>query len=78
MMASSNKKWPKVMSSYHQNRHCGPCQKEQPQHTCILPFLQTISGCNVPNDSCLCRAHSKEAKQHRSDPEFIPKKVYIK
>ena len=33
MMASSDEKWPKVMSSHHRNKHCDPCflcQKEQP------------------------------------------------
>ena len=81
-MASSDEKWPKVMSSHHRNRHCGPCflcQKEQPRydHFCKLSggeqrFLEQHDGSDIRNDSCLCRAHSKEAKKQRSDPEFIP------
>ena len=35
-------------------------------------FLVHHYGSDIPNNSCLCRAHSKEAKQHRSDPEYNP------
>ena len=43
------------------------CQKDQPRydHFCKL------TG-DICSDNCLCQAHAKEAKQHRSDPEYVP------
>ena len=82
MMASSSKEWPKVMSIHHRDRECGPCflcKKKQPRydHFCSLSsgeqrFLQQHSESDIPVSSCLCRAHIKEAKRNRSDPEYIP------
>ncbi|SMN12415.1 hypothetical protein SPBRAN_865 [uncultured Candidatus Thioglobus sp.] len=81
-MASSSKEWPKVMSSHHRDRECGPCflcKKKQPRydHFCSLSsgeqrFLQQHLESDIPNSTCLCRAHIKEAKRNRSDPEYIP------
>ena len=35
-------------------------------------FLRQHFGSEIPNDSCICRAHRTEAKRHRSNPEYIP------
>ena len=82
IMATSSKVWPKVMSSVHQNRPCGPCflcKKEQPRYDHFSEltvgerrFLEQHFGSAIPNDSCLCRAHGKETKKYQSDPEYIP------
>ncbi len=70
------------MSSHHRHRYCGPCfvcGKQQPRydHYCALTcgeqrFFQQHIGSDIPDDSCLCRAHRTEAKRHRSDPEYVP------
>ena len=72
MMASFSKpEPPKVMSSYHRHRACG-CY----DHFCALSsgdkwFIKQHDS-DIPEDSCLCRAHRMEAKQHQCDPEYIP------
>ena len=67
----------------HQDRCCGPCficgkQQLRYDHFCILEdsvkkILQHYYGEKIPEDGCLCRSHQKEAKRHRSDPDYIPK-----
>ena len=82
-MASSKKPgWPKVTSTHHQSRSCGPCFVDSKwqthyDHFRVLTseeqrFLQRHTGGGIPDDSCLCRAHRKEAQRHQYDPEYIP------
>ena len=81
-MASSTREWPKVTSSHHRNRYCGPCvlcKKMQPRyyHYCSLTsseqsFLNKHHESTIANGSCICRSHVVEAKRQRSDPEYIP------
>ena len=47
-------------------------------HFCMLEesekkFLEHHHGKRIPDDGCICRPHSKEAKRHRSDTEYTPK-----
>lgn len=85
VMASSSKPaagWPKVTSSFHWNRCCGPCficGAWQPcyDHYCTLTngeqrFFQQHYGNSIPTDGCMCRAHRREAQRHRSNPEYVP------
>ena len=82
MTASSSKpEPPKVMSSYHRHRACGCfiCDKQQTRydHFRVLSngekrFIKQHAHSDIPEDSCLCRAHHMEAKHHQCDPEYIP------
>ena len=38
----------------------------------IKRFMKQHVGSDIPEDSCICRAHRREAKRHQSDPEHIP------
>ena len=84
-MARSREGLPKVMSSYHRNRCCSPSflwgnQQPRYDHFCILTngeqrFIKmhsSIRNDTLLDDSCRCRTHWREAKQHQSDPEYIP------
>ena len=72
-MASFSKKvWPKVMSS------CGPyfvCKKEQPRYDHFSKLIESeqefLMISEIPSNSCICHAHTREAKRHRSDPKYI-------
>ena len=37
-----------------------------------MQFLNHHSNSPIPGNSCLCRSHCREAKQHRVDPKYIP------
>ena len=79
---ANSKQWPKVMSSHHRSKPCGPCalcHKTQPRynHFCTLTigeqrFLRQHLHSDISSTSCICRSHTNEAKQHRSDPDYIP------
>ena len=83
-MASSSKP-AKVTSSYHRGRHCGPCfvgGKQQPRydHFCALTngekwFMKQHASSDIPEDSCICCAHRREAKRHQSDPEYRRREI---
>ena len=34
--------------------------------------MKQHASSDIPEDSCICRAHRREAKRHQSDPEYIP------
>ena len=74
-MASSSKPGcPKVMSSYHWGRHCGPyfvCVKQQPWYDHFKWLMKQHASSDIPEDCMWCAYHS-EAKRHQSDPEHIP------
>ena len=38
-------------------------------HKC---FYRSIMCTTIPGNSCLCRAHRREAQRHRLEPEYIP------
>ena len=79
---ANSKQWPKVMSSHHRSKPCGPCDlchKTQPRydHFCTLTigeqrFLRQHLDSDISSTGCICRSHTNEAKRHRSDPEYIP------
>ena len=79
---ANSKQWPKVMSNHHRSKPCGPCalcRKTQPRYDnfCALTigeqaFLQQHLDYDISSFSCICRSHTNEAKQHHSDPEYIP------
>ena len=70
--------WPRVKSSYHRNRCCDPCficGSRQPRydHFGALScgeqrFIRQHFGSDIPGAGCMCRAHHKEARQHKMQP----------
>lgn len=74
--------WPRVTSTYHPGKMCGPCficGKEQPRydHFAALgsteqDFFHKHMCSNIDLASCMCRSHSKEARRYISDPTYSP------
>ena len=66
------------MAYHHPSRSCGPCHicgKHQHHFEALdvekKQFLQRYIS-NIPDDSCICRAHKLEAKRHLDDLEYVP------
>ena len=74
--------WPRVKSSYYRNRCCDPCficGNRQPRYdhfgalSCWEQrFIHQHFGRDIPGDGCMCRAHHKEARRHKCNPEYVP------
>ena len=70
MVSSSKPGYPKVMSSYHQGRHVAlvlsVVSSNHVMTASVLSgekwFMKQHASSDIPEDSCICRLHCREAK----------------